>query len=66
MTVLSGQRHAPHRPLKRLVRADKVGVSGRGGWGGGGGYGLLGQRGVCVWRGGAGVASGGVGEGPVM
>lgn len=28
MTVLSGQRHAPHRPLKRLVRADKVGGGG--------------------------------------
>lgn len=53
MTVLSGQRHAPHRPLKRLVRADKLGV-----WGGGcGGYGLLGQRGACVWRDGTEVAS---------
>lgn len=25
MTVLSGQRHAPHRTLKPLVRTDKVG-----------------------------------------
>lgn len=26
MTVLSGQRHAPHRPLKQLVRTDNVGA----------------------------------------
>lgn len=33
MTVLGGQRHAPHRPLKQLVRTDNVGA-GRGcrGW----------------------------------
>lgn len=26
MTVLSGQRHAPHRPLKQLVRTDNMGA----------------------------------------
>lgn len=40
MTVLGGQRHAPHRPLKQPVRTDSVG-GGRdallwvGGWVGG-------------------------------
>lgn len=24
--MLSGQRHAPHRPLKQLVRTDNVGA----------------------------------------
>lgn len=24
--MLGGQRHAPHRPLKLLVRSDKVGA----------------------------------------
>lgn len=35
MTVLSGQRHAPHRPLQQLVRTDNVGAGKLGGgWAG--------------------------------
>lgn len=57
--MLSGQRHAPHRPLKQLVRTDNVGAgmlrlvwggerAGRkieaGGGGGGGGEGKTSER----------------------
>lgn len=59
--MLSGQRHAPHRPLQQLVRTDNVGAGELGcGWAGE----LLGKvkggerrcRGVERWGGGGEVA----------